>query len=163
MNNNNRNNYVAAVRGMSHDALLSELRRQIAAAKSSRCAHQQRQKEHWKDVTRTRRDRSQEISRDDAHIGEATYKINQVIAQIVKRCRGTEAARVAANYLDEEIERNRKIVASREKLRSDVAKGKSVYVSSTGKITHNHHVDDQYIAHKKEQLSRLIEWRRKLR
>lgn len=164
MKNNSRNtsNYAIGLGRMDDKGLLNELQRQIGAARAMRAQKQAEQREAWKRVKRGSNETAT-MARVDRAIGEATHKIDQVIGQIAKRGKSTEASALARRYLDEEIERNSKILKSRMDHREAVRAGRGHYIHDDGSVTTNPHADDGYIRHKSEQLERLKARRAKLR
>lgn len=118
----------------------------------------------WRKVKEARRknqpiDKTEEIIEISKSIGNVTYRINKLISALANYHDHKDVMKLAIEYLDSEIERNKGILNNRVIVRDKVRKGLTSYIYPDGTVTSNPDEDNEYINKKTEQIERLTKFK----
>ena len=119
----------------------------------------QKQKDLWKEIHRTGRNRSEEMSAISKRIGECTHEINSNIA-VLARCKQTHVVmKIANDYLNGEIQRVKKIIGKWSDYVAIVKSGRGTFINDDGTKTTSPKVGIDYLNAKQKTLDRLVGWK----
>lgn len=117
----------------------------------------------WKDIRKDRCDHSLEMKYIADSIGDHTFKIDFIINQLIyNKIDSPKALNLGLKYINEELERNCKIIDYTEYVINGVDTGKWGLISSNGIEHTNTKILLNYIEHKKTQNNKLIENKNKI-
>lgn len=117
---------------------------------------QEKQKNLWKVIGKNKCDKSTQMDKINKEIGTCTYKINNLINELLKFNKTHKAMNLAYKYLDGEITRTNKIIESKKKTIKNIECGKEIAITSTGKMTTNTSGLRSYVKQKEVTKNKLI-------
>lgn len=117
---------------------------------------QERQKNLWKEIGKTKCNKSTQMNKINNEIGTCTYKINNLINELLQFKKTHKAMNLAYKYLNGEITRTDKIIESKKKSIKNIECGKEIAITSTGKMTTNTKELRTYVKQKEETRNKLM-------
>ncbi|MGI6781384.1 MAG: hypothetical protein ACOX56_00890 [Acholeplasmataceae bacterium] len=99
--------------------------------------------------------RRYEIDQVSRKIGETTYRIDKLIAELTKHRKIHRAMNLAHDYLTKEIERTQLIIDKQERIRDKVRWGFSNYILSDGTRYYDSELMTNYISKKYKRLKKI--------
>ena len=117
---------------------------------------QMKQKNIWKEVSKRKNDKSNQIANINKEIGTCTYKINSLINNLLQYKKTHKAMNLAYKYLNGEINRIENIIKSKKKTIKNVECGKEIAITPTGKMTTNTSELRSYVKQKEITRDKLM-------
>lgn len=118
----------------------------------------------WDQIRKDHKDHSKEMMYITEAIGGHTNKINILINNLIyNNINSPKTIKIALRYIEEEVERNNKIIDYTKWEINGVKAGKWNLISSTGIVTTNYESLERYIDHKEEQNDRLLQKRKEIK
>lgn len=137
------------------DAIYAKLKTALA----NRAALQAAYDREWEIVKRRRIDRTEELDRIDHAIGKQTHVVNQLLSELTQYRKTHRAMNLAYDYVSREITRIERIVAHWQNTIREVDAGRSFLINSRG-VSHTNTTNlKNYVAKKRQQLSKLNGWK----
>ena len=152
-NGGNRNGACAS-RTINIDAIYAKLKTALA----NRVSLQALQDKEWEIVKRGV-DRDAQLDAITDAIGRQTHEVNQLLSKLTQYRKTHRAMNLAYDYVSREITRIERIVAHWQNTIREVDAGRSSLISSRG-VSHTNTTNlKNYVAKKRQQLSKLNGWK----
>lgn len=142
---------------------IESLYRKLKSSLEKRAGYQEAQENLWKFIKKTESNRSAEMERIDNEIGKNTHEINIILSELTQYKKTHKAMNLAYNYLQNEINRTKKIIEKWRETISKVEGGRSVLITSEGNTHTNTNNARNYVKKKNDQLLKLEKWSNHIR
>ena len=153
--NGGKRNGACVSKPINVDAIYVKLK----SALENRSSLQAAQDREWDIVKSMGFDRTDELVRIDKAIGNQTHKVNLLLSELTQYRKTHRAMNLAYDYVSREITRIERIVSHWQRIIRDVDAGRSVIVTSRG-VSHTNTANAKnYVAKKRQQLSKLNGWK----
>lgn len=137
---------------------IESLYQQLISALNERAEYETQQDDLWRLIKQTHGNHKNEMVMIAKKIGQNTYTINGIIAQLCHYQKTHRAMNLADAYLQKEIIRNERIVTSWRNTIRQVEAGRRVLISSSGFEHTNTQNARIYVEKKLTQIQRLQKW-----
>ena len=153
-NGGNRNGACVS-RTINVDAIYAKLKTALANRASLQALHD----EEWRIIKSRHVDRNAQLEKIDNAIGGQTHRVNLLLSELTQYRKTHRAMNLAYDYVSREITRLERIVSSKQTLVRDVDCGRTGLINSHG-VSHTNTTNlKNYIAKKRQQLSKLKGWK----
>ena len=137
---------------------INSLYNKLREALATRNSLEEKQRNLWSIIKRSKKDLNFEMNKIDIKIGENTHKINMIISKLSHYNKTHKAMSMAKDYLNKEILRCEKIISKNKNTIYEVEHGYSMLISSRGYEHTNTFTLRNYVFKKEEQLLRMKKW-----
>ena len=151
---NQRNGGAVTTKRIDVNALYVQLKSVLA----KRANLQEAYDREWEIVKSRKLDRHAQLDKIDSAIGAQTHKVNLLINDLCQYRKTHKAMNLAYSYVSREITRIERIVSHWQNVIREVNQGRSYLINSHG-VSHTDttHLEN-YVAKKRQQLSKLRGW-----